>query len=178
MLKRKLSSLSHMMFDVFTFPLSELKLGFSCPLPLSVHTVTLQLLKMAEAPPRPCRFFCHRCSAEVTPRLPVRTSQAQQSVGKRRKCVLSKYECVRSTDVHALLLLGYTCLANLSVNVSNEVGRQRLQLSLCIYIHTLSKWEHLGQNQGQLSQINTVNCLVAFSDHKLTNRKFHLFLMS
>ncbi|KAF6728975.1 E3 ubiquitin-protein ligase RNF126 [Oryzias melastigma] len=59
-----------MMFDLFTFPLSELKLGFSCPLPLSVHTVTLHLLKMAEAPPRPCRFFCHRCSAEVTPRLP------------------------------------------------------------------------------------------------------------
>ncbi|CAG5896807.1 E3 ubiquitin-protein ligase RNF126 [Menidia menidia] len=25
---------------------------------------------MAEAPPRPCRFFCHRCSAEITPRLP------------------------------------------------------------------------------------------------------------
>ncbi|XP_029561505.1 E3 ubiquitin-protein ligase RNF126 [Salmo trutta] len=26
--------------------------------------------KMAEAPPRPCRFFCHRCSAEINPRLP------------------------------------------------------------------------------------------------------------
>nr|XP_020471866.1 E3 ubiquitin-protein ligase RNF126-like isoform X2 [Monopterus albus] len=25
---------------------------------------------MAEAPTRPCRFFCHRCSAEITPRLP------------------------------------------------------------------------------------------------------------
>uniref|UniRef100_A0A3Q4HXA0 RING-type E3 ubiquitin transferase n=2 Tax=Pseudocrenilabrinae TaxID=318546 RepID=A0A3Q4HXA0_NEOBR len=25
---------------------------------------------MAEAPPRPCRFFCHRCSAEISPRLP------------------------------------------------------------------------------------------------------------
>ncbi|RVE61809.1 hypothetical protein OJAV_G00174000 [Oryzias javanicus] len=59
-----------MISDLFTSPLSELKLGFSCPLPLSVHIVTLHLLKMAEAPPRPCRFFCHRCSAEVTPRLP------------------------------------------------------------------------------------------------------------
>ncbi|XDV28252.1 hypothetical protein PO909_031600, partial [Leuciscus waleckii] len=26
--------------------------------------------KMAEAPPRPCRFFCHRCSEEISPRLP------------------------------------------------------------------------------------------------------------
>ncbi|CAL8281559.1 unnamed protein product [Lota lota] len=25
---------------------------------------------MAEAPPRPCRFFCHRCSLEISPRLP------------------------------------------------------------------------------------------------------------
>ncbi|XP_028834226.1 E3 ubiquitin-protein ligase RNF126 isoform X2 [Denticeps clupeoides] len=25
---------------------------------------------MAEAPPRPCRFFCHRCSEEISPRLP------------------------------------------------------------------------------------------------------------
>ncbi|XP_067098426.1 forkhead box protein N3-like [Osmerus mordax] len=25
---------------------------------------------MAEATPRPCRFFCHRCSAEISPRLP------------------------------------------------------------------------------------------------------------
>ncbi|XP_029381002.1 E3 ubiquitin-protein ligase RNF126 isoform X1 [Echeneis naucrates] len=25
---------------------------------------------MAEAPPRPCRFFCHRCSSEISPRLP------------------------------------------------------------------------------------------------------------
>jgi len=30
--------------------------------------------KMAEAPPRPCRFFCHRCSEEINPRLPVRRS--------------------------------------------------------------------------------------------------------
>lgn len=26
--------------------------------------------KMAEALPRPCRFFCHRCSEEISPRLP------------------------------------------------------------------------------------------------------------
>ncbi|ROL51564.1 E3 ubiquitin-protein ligase RNF126 [Anabarilius grahami] len=26
---------------------------------------------MAEAPPRPCRFFCHRCSEEISPRLPI-----------------------------------------------------------------------------------------------------------
>uniref|UniRef100_A0A0E9SVW6 RING-type E3 ubiquitin transferase n=1 Tax=Anguilla anguilla TaxID=7936 RepID=A0A0E9SVW6_ANGAN len=25
---------------------------------------------MAEAPLRPSRFFCHRCSAEISPRLP------------------------------------------------------------------------------------------------------------
>ncbi|XP_030631655.1 E3 ubiquitin-protein ligase RNF126 isoform X2 [Chanos chanos] len=25
---------------------------------------------MAEAPPRPCRFFCHRCSEEISPQLP------------------------------------------------------------------------------------------------------------
>ncbi|KAG7273189.1 hypothetical protein CRUP_019316 [Coryphaenoides rupestris] len=25
---------------------------------------------MAEAPPRPCRFFCHRCTLEISPRLP------------------------------------------------------------------------------------------------------------
>ncbi|KAJ3599493.1 hypothetical protein NHX12_033453 [Muraenolepis orangiensis] len=25
---------------------------------------------MAEAPPWPCRFFCHICSAEISPRLP------------------------------------------------------------------------------------------------------------
>uniref|UniRef100_A0A3Q1IRJ4 RING-type E3 ubiquitin transferase n=1 Tax=Anabas testudineus TaxID=64144 RepID=A0A3Q1IRJ4_ANATE len=34
---------------------------------------------MAEAPPRPCRFFCHRCSAEISPRLPEYTCPCCES---------------------------------------------------------------------------------------------------
>ncbi|XP_067370726.1 E3 ubiquitin-protein ligase RNF126-like [Channa argus] len=33
-------------------------------------SLPVQWLKMAEAPPCPSRFFCHRCSAEISPRLP------------------------------------------------------------------------------------------------------------
>lgn len=32
--------------------------------------------EMAEAPQRPCRFFCHQCLADVSPCLPVKTSRA------------------------------------------------------------------------------------------------------
>lgn len=31
--------------------------------------------EMAEAPQRPCRFFCHQCLADVSPSLPVKTSR-------------------------------------------------------------------------------------------------------
>lgn len=31
--------------------------------------------EMAEAPQRPCRFFCHQCLADVNPCLPVKTSR-------------------------------------------------------------------------------------------------------
>ncbi|KAG9343385.1 hypothetical protein JZ751_014366 [Albula glossodonta] len=34
---------------------------------------------MAEAPPRPSRFFCHRCSAEISPPLPDYTCPRCQS---------------------------------------------------------------------------------------------------
>lgn len=33
-------------------------------------------LEMAEASQRSGRFFCHRCSTEISPRLPVRTLEA------------------------------------------------------------------------------------------------------
>uniref|UniRef100_A0A3Q3M0L7 RING-type E3 ubiquitin transferase n=2 Tax=Mastacembelus armatus TaxID=205130 RepID=A0A3Q3M0L7_9TELE len=47
------------------------KIRLSCPLLLPVRTYDqVSCLEMAEAPPRPCRFFCHRCSAEISPRLP------------------------------------------------------------------------------------------------------------
>ncbi|XP_067330661.1 E3 ubiquitin-protein ligase RNF126-like isoform X2 [Channa argus] len=50
------------------FPHPEVR--FSCPSPLPVCTIRAGQVEMAEAPPRPCRFFCHRCLAEISPRLP------------------------------------------------------------------------------------------------------------
>ncbi|KAI5092799.1 E3 ubiquitin-protein ligase RNF126, partial [Silurus meridionalis] len=46
-----------------------------CPCPPPVHAVSLPSPvtvnpKMAEAPVRTCRYFCHQCSAEINPRLP------------------------------------------------------------------------------------------------------------
>nr|XP_006640102.2 PREDICTED: E3 ubiquitin-protein ligase RNF126 [Lepisosteus oculatus] len=37
---------------------------------LGVCVCLAESWKMAEAPPRPGRFFCHRCSAEISPRIP------------------------------------------------------------------------------------------------------------